>query len=203
MVIGVDFDNTLVCYDGLFHRLAAERGLIPPGLPAGKNSVRDFLRRAGQEEKWIELQGDVYGPRIAGALPFPGVIDFFTRALRLEIPIHIISHKTRHPVIGPPHDLHGAALDWLRRQGFFDRPIGLPAENVHFGLTRPEKIDHIRRLGCTVFIDDLEETYLEPSFPPGVERILFAPQREPEAPPGVARMTSWRQIHEHVFKPSN
>ena len=32
MRIGVDFDNTLVCYDGVFHRAALERGLIPSDL---------------------------------------------------------------------------------------------------------------------------------------------------------------------------
>ena len=28
MVLGVDFDNTIVRYDDVFHRVAAERGLI-------------------------------------------------------------------------------------------------------------------------------------------------------------------------------
>jgi len=28
-MIGVDFDNTIVCYDALFHRVARERGLAP------------------------------------------------------------------------------------------------------------------------------------------------------------------------------
>ena len=61
-MIGVDFDNTIVCYDGVFHRAAVERGLIPPELPVSKGQVRDHLRRLGQEHAWTELQGEVYVP---------------------------------------------------------------------------------------------------------------------------------------------
>ena len=64
MHIGIDFDNTIVGYDSLFHRAALERGLIPPDLPATKSRVRDHLRRAGREDAWIELQGCVYGARL-------------------------------------------------------------------------------------------------------------------------------------------
>ena len=52
MVIGVDFDNTIVCYDDLFHRIAVEQGLVPARLEPRKNEVRDFLRNAGQEAAW-------------------------------------------------------------------------------------------------------------------------------------------------------
>ena len=49
MLVGVDFDNTIVCYDGLFHKLALERGLIPEDFPASKGEVRDFLRNTDRE----------------------------------------------------------------------------------------------------------------------------------------------------------
>ena len=41
MVIGVDFDNTLICYDQIFHRLAVEEGLISRNVPAQKKAIRD------------------------------------------------------------------------------------------------------------------------------------------------------------------
>ena len=56
MLIGLDFDNTIVCYDRLFHRLAVERELIPPALTLSKQAVRDFLDRVGGTV-WTELQG--------------------------------------------------------------------------------------------------------------------------------------------------
>lgn len=204
MVIGVDFDNTIVSYDALFHRIAAERGLIPNSVPVDKTAVRDHLRLLGGEEKWTELQGLVYGPRIREAAAFSGVHEFFSNCHRTGLTVHIVSHKTRQPVLGPPHDLHEAARSWLEQAGFFDSESpALPRDHVHFGGTRQEKIAHIRRLGCTTFIDDLEEVFSEPEFPASVERILFAPQRQAAAPAGVKVLTSWAQIQNHVFARAN
>ena len=47
MIIGLDFDNTIVSYDELFHRVALEGGLVPGDLPVRKEAVRDYLREAG------------------------------------------------------------------------------------------------------------------------------------------------------------
>ncbi len=204
MVIGVDFDNTIVSYDALFHRIAVERGLIPSSVPMEKTAVRDHLRLLGGEEKWTELQGLVYGPRIREAVGFPGVKAFFARCHRAGLAVHIVSHKTRQPVLGPPHDLHEAAIGWLEDAGYFDSTSpALPRDHVHFGATRLEKIGHIRALGCTIFIDDLEEVFREPEFPAGAERILFAPQRQSAAPAGLKVLTSWAQIENHVFARAN
>jgi len=50
MRIGIDFDNTIACYDGVFHAAALERGLIPSELGRDKNSVRDYLNGAGRND---------------------------------------------------------------------------------------------------------------------------------------------------------
>jgi hypothetical protein len=199
MVLGVDFDNTIVRYDELFYSVAIERGLIPATLPALKNEVRDFLRREGRERDWTELQGHVYGPHMAGALPFPGVLNFFTHAVRKRLPIHIISHKTRTAVIGG-YDLQQTAREWLAAQGFFDpHRIGLPPEHVHFAETRQEKIQFIRQISCTHFIDDLEETFLEPTFPQHIVQILFGHHEAPRNLPSVNPMSDWSRIYNYVF----
>jgi hypothetical protein len=199
MVLGVDFDNTIVRYDELFHSVAVERGLIPATLPARKNQVRDFLRRQARERDWTELQGCVYGPHMAGAQPFPGVLEFFTQAVRRRLPIHIISHKTRTAVIGG-FDLQQAAREWLAAQGFFDpHRVGLTPEHVHFGETRQEKIRFIRETGCTHFIDDLEETFLEPSYPHHVVPVLFGHHEAPRHLPNVNPLVDWSQISDYVF----
>ena len=64
MRIGIDFDNTIACYDGVFHAAALERGLIPAQLGRDKNSVRDYLNGAGRADDFTELQGYVYGARM-------------------------------------------------------------------------------------------------------------------------------------------
>src|SRR5205807_2069687 len=143
MIVGVDFDNTIVCYDDLFHRIGVERGLVPSVLPQRKNEVRDFLRRHGQEKEWTELQGHVYGARMGEAQPFPVVIEFFARAAPPRLPVYIISHKTPAAVGGPAYDLHQTARGWLAEQGFFDAAkVGQTASQVYYGATRGEKILH-------------------------------------------------------------
>lgn len=176
MVIGVDFDNTIVCYDRLFHRVAVENALIPAAVPADKESVRNYLREQDRENTWTELQGLVYGVRIREAEPFPGVREFFAECRRRDIPICIVSHKTRLPVRGPQVDLHDAARGWLEYQGFHDRrEIGLPRDRVFFAETKQGKLQQIRAQACSHYIDDLPEFLSEPDFPVGVERILFDP----------------------------
>ena len=192
MLIGIDFDNTIVCYDKLFHQLALERALIPPDLPADKETVRDYLRQADREEAWTELQGFAYGPRINEATPFPGVKDFFLRCRERGIPVCIVSHKTRHPVRGPRIDLHQAASNWLEQQGFLDHPaIALPNDHVFFEETKEEKLKRIADQGCSHFIDDLPEFLNLPGFPEYVKRILFDPWNRHAGEVPFDRVTSW------------
>src|SRR5690242_9129586 len=99
--IGVDLDNTIICCDPLFHRAALEKGLVPKELPADKRQVRDYLRRAGKESVWTELQGYVYGKLLLEADAFPGVKEFFAACRERNIPVVIISHKHQTPAAGP------------------------------------------------------------------------------------------------------
>ncbi len=195
MRIGVDFDNTIVSYGRLFHRLARRRGLIPADLPASKPAVRDHLRGAGHEEVWIELQGEAYGPALAEAEAFPGVEAFFIDCERRRVATFIVSHKTRHPFRGPAHDLHQAARDWLDRQQFFaSQEIGLSLDRVFLELTKEAKMARIAELRCTHFIDDLPEFLADPGFPEGVERILFDPARAYLGEDRFRRAGSWDEI---------
>jgi hypothetical protein len=195
MLIGVDFDNTIVSYDALFHRIATERGLIPADLPVNKTAVRDHLRATGREEIWTEMQGEVYGARMAEAAPFPGVREFFRVCRERGVAVVIISHKTRHPFRGEQHDLHTAARTWLALQGFFDAAgAGLRDEAVHFELTKADKITRIRTAGCTHFIDDLPELLTDATFPTTIERLLFDPSGLHVSTAGVRSMRSWREL---------
>lgn len=175
-IIGIDFDNTIVCYDNIFYQVALEKELIPPATSTTKEGVRNYLRAMGKEDLWTELQGYVYGARMKDVPPFPGVVDFFTSAIEKDVQVYIISHKTRYPYKGPKYDLHKSAYEWLESQGFFDKNgIGLSSERVFFEEAKEGKLSRISNIGCSHFIDDLPEFLMEEGFSKKAERLLFAP----------------------------
>jgi hypothetical protein len=176
MRIGIDFDNTIACYDGVFHAAALERGLIPVDIDRDKNSVRDYLNGAGRTNDFTELQGHVYGARMDLAAPYPGFGEFVAAARAANHDLFVVSHKTRHPILGTRHDLHAAARSFLVARGL----VGAAARqidpaNVFFELTKEAKVARIAALGCEAFVDDLPEIFGLPGFPDEARRILFDP----------------------------
>ena len=194
MRIGIDFDNTIVSYDDLFRKIAIEQQLGPESLPISKTEVRDYLRKTGKEDAWTAMQGAVYGRRMAEAKPFPGVLDFIKVCHEAAIPVYIASHRTRFPIAGESFDLHAAAIDWLRSQGIQDL---IPADRIYFELTKDAKLNRIKSLNVTHFIDDLPEFLSMPGFPVSTQRILFNPQNALVADPGVVSIVSWSDIRKH------
>jgi len=201
MRIGIDFDNTVICYDAVFHETACEMGLIPSDFPRGKERIRNHLRERGEEDRWTELQGFVYGVRIERAEPFDGVLDYLGYCRSSGIPVCIISHKTRHPYRGPRYDLHRSALAWLELRGFFD--AGLTRDDVFLELTKEEKLARIAAQACTHFIDDLPEFLGEAAFPGTTVPILFDPHGVHAGGAPFHRAGSWREIPALIRTVSN
>ena len=173
-VLGLDFDNTLIRYDDVFFRVAREKDLIPDTVGRDKQSVKQFLIEANKEDRWTELQGEVYGPRISEAEMFDGALQIIQFLERAGVEIYLISHKTRTPYLGEAHDLHAAARTWLDENKFFspDGANWLPSQ-IFFELTKKKKINRVIQQQCTHFLDDLPEI-LE-LLPESVKRIRFAP----------------------------
>jgi hypothetical protein len=179
MRIGIDFDNTIACYDGVFHAAALERGLIPANLASGKSAVRDYLNSNGRADDFTELQGHVYGARMELAAPYPGFAEFLATARKAGHHLFIVSHKTRHPILGPAHDLHAAARGFLIARGLVGGAGGqIDPADVFFELTKEAKVARIAALGCEAFIDDLPEIFAAPDFPCITRGILFDPANQ-------------------------
>jgi len=177
MRIGVDFDNTLACYDGVFHAIAMERGLIPTGLPSDKTSVRDYLRAQGQDPVFTELQGYVYGPGMQRVSPYPGARHVLRGLAAAGHDVFLISHKTRAPFVGPAYDLHEWAWRFLAQHALIDAPDApFRSADICFELTREAKLARIAQRQCDVFLDDLPEVLAAPGFPPAARGILFDPE---------------------------
>ncbi len=186
LVIGVDFDNTIVSYEGVFYLAALERNLIPSDLPPSKGSIRDYFRSSGREDLWTELQGYVYGAKMDSAQPYPEVSSFFALCAEKKIPTYIISHKTRCPYLGPPYDLHSSAKEWLKQHAFLS-----PA---FFELTLEEKLKRISHERCEVFVDDLPEVLEHADFPKGVRKILFDPHRRSGPSESYESVKNWEEV---------
>jgi len=188
MKIGIDFDNTLVCYDTLFFQVALEKGLVPVDLEPNKIKVRDYLRSVGREDDWTEMQGYVYGPRLAEAEPYPGAAEFFQLARDAGHELIVVSHKTIHPYKGPAYDLHAAARSWLKiHPAFADTSLFLE-------VTKRDKVIRVGREDCAVFIDDLPEIFAEPDFPKEVVQVLFDPMNLHTAGFTGHRAGSWAAV---------
>jgi len=214
LVIGIDFDNTLVSYDVLIQRVATERGWIDPQKCRTKREVREAVRNLPDGEvEWQRLQGMVYGPRIGEAEFIESVRPFFFACHQNRAKVYIVSHKTQTAKYDETQtDLRRAALGWMTENGFFEKNgLGLSPEGVFFEGTRKEKLERIEKLGCTHFIDDLEEVFLEEGFPSGITKILYAPSATdtsiPDSSssdsrlPAVIVAPNWDEITSYVFAP--
>lgn len=201
-VIGVDFDNTIASYDELMHAIALERGLIGAAVARNKKLIRDAIRALPDgEAHWRGLQVTVYGPRMHEARLIDGVREFFAGCRRRRIPVCIVSHKTEYANFGEANvNLRTVAMKWLEQHRFFhEGALGLSRASVFFESTRAEKIDRIKALRATHFIDDLEETFRESSFPHDVQKVLLSAHGQSSEIAGTVSFATWAQIQEHLL----
>lgn len=193
MLLGIDFDNTIIKYDELFYRISREENLIPAGFARKKIEIRDYLRSKNLEDEWTRIQGEVYGRRINEAVPFDHMFNALMRLKREGVRMRLISHKTKIPYLGRPYDMHQAAMGWLKAQGFFDRnKLNWSIKDIHFELTKPDKIKRIVQEGCTHYVDDLPEILL--MLPSNIEKILFSPASDETASKEWKTISSWADI---------
>jgi len=201
-VIGIDFDNTLISYDEVFFNHALSLNLIGPGAVQNKKEVRDKIRRlADGETTWQKVQAYVYSQGIIQASFNEGAGNFIKACVRQGIKVYVVSHKTEYsPFDAHRINLQQAALNWMSANHFFKADgLGLERNQVYFEVTRLLKIERLRSLGCTHFIDDLEEVFLEKTFPSGIEKILFAPLAGPEVLNDMKVFKDWHKINEYFF----
>lgn len=187
MKIGIDLDNTIVCYDRVFFALGRDASLPAEVVQAGKLGIREFLRQQNREDEWTVMQGVAYGPGMEQAEPFEGVLAFIERASAGGHELSVVSHRTRYPYLGEQHDLHSSAREWLGKHGI-DR-----AAEVFLEETADEKSRRIGALGCEAFIDDLPEFLGRRDFPAGIRRIHFDPSAASEVG-GFERARSWGEV---------
>ena len=177
-LVGIDLDNTLADYDGVFGEVGATLGMLPRAYrDRSKHEIKTYLTATeGGETAWMRLQGQVYGRYMGLARPYAGVAAFFAAAAQANARIAVVSHRTQYGHFDETRaDLRTAARDWLEGNGFLDGRLGqkIAPADLHFEATRASKIARIREIGCAVFIDDLAEVLLDAEFPAATRAIWF------------------------------
>lgn len=164
LTVGIDLDNTVINFDRLIEKIAREKGYLGDKKIRGKKNIRDFLRSLPSgEEKWREIQKLIYDSRLAEAQLNTGVLSFIKKYSNLG-KVYIISHKSP--------DLRQQAVNFLRQKGILSEKL-ISKDQFFTENSRQAKIERIRKLQITYFIDDLVEVFKEPSFPKKITGILF------------------------------
>ncbi len=191
MNIGIDFDNTIACYDKAFYKIGIKYGLLNENFHSfSKEDIKKFLYQQDSTGfLWEKLQGIIYGKEIKHATVFKGFKSFIKQAPP-EFNFFIISHKT----IYAHHDdkktlLREAATHWLERKRLFNEGL-IKRKNIFFASNLEEKILLINNLKIDIFIDDLTTVLLHPLLEAKIRKILF--RGEPDFL--LEQYNSWEQI---------
>ena len=194
MLIGLDFDNTLACYNDVFSSEAKIQGLVNNEWEGSKQDLKLLLETLEDGQAlWQKMQGQVYGPSMQKATLFPGVARFLLRCKLEGHLVYIISHKTKYGHFDKTKTLlREASLKWMDSQGFFKETLyGISKKNIFFANTQSEKVLKIKSLNLDIFVDDLEEIFLHHDFPE-IKKILFS--KFPLNQSNAERFNNWSDI---------
>jgi len=194
MKIGLDFDNTIACYNDVFSSEAKIKGLVNKDWEGSKQDLKLLLDTLEDGQTvWQTMQGQVYGPSMQKATLFPGVARFLLRCKLKGHTVFIVSHKTKYGHFDKTKTLlREASLKWMDSQGFFkDALFGINRKNIFFANTQSEKVLKIKSLNLDVFVDDLEEIFLHHDFPE-IKKILFS--RSSSIQSSIELFNNWTDI---------
>lgn len=193
MRFGFDFDNTFINYDKPALMWSKKNDLV--GIDSVKSLKNFFRERGNYEEEWIEVQEWLYTRGLEHAEPGEGISDLIKVLNKREATIYIVSHKT--PLSARrKFDLIGPAVTWL------DDVLPRYFHNINithfFEASRRSKIQRIRELKITHFVDDLLEVFVDESYPQNVKNFLLSTDTQREIPKNVVRVRNCKEIIRHV-----
>jgi 5'(3')-deoxyribonucleotidase len=174
--LGIDFDNTITNYDGVFSKVAVSENMIRKDTSHAFNTkadVKNYLININEEEKWTELQGLVYGKYIKFAKPQNNLIQTIKLLTESDIFLCIVSHRTKFPFIGEKTNLHDAARQWLNENLF----QLISDTNIYFEETIENKVKRANSLNLDFFVDDLPKILLNEKLSKNITKILYKPEK--------------------------
>ena len=203
--IGIDLDNTIINYDDVLYELALQESLILSSTLKLKKNIRNVIQALSNgDREWQKLQSKIYGAQIHRAKLADGVKVFFKQAREYGAKIHVVSHKTIYSNLRRDVNFRDAAINWMEKNSFFDtQGLALSRDDIYFEDSRSDKVRRICRLGCTHFIDDLEETFYEDMFPMDTEKLLYSKEARSSLEymrHGIKFFSTWEAINQYFFR---
>ena len=201
MRIGIDIDNTIICYDHVFAHVAMSQGFSVQS-DASKNEVKKWFHDRNMHQAFTLLQGEVYGKFIDLASLFDGVLAFIDVAKRAGCQLFLVSHKTRYPLVGEKFDLHKSASRFLIDNNVISKynDVGVHSNNVFFERTLARKIHRIAALNLDFFIDDLLQVFQHSNFPKKTNFMHFSQDLPKIAlTDEFSAFANWKQILSFLF----
>jgi hypothetical protein len=201
--IGVDFDNTIACYDTVFFKVAHDMGCLPGHSELTKTEVKKMLLDLdGGDLLWQKIQGQVYGKYMRQATIYPGFIEFLWLSKLRGDEVCVISHKSKYGHFDERKiKLREAAKTWIEEnlvKATFSQAFS-EVNQIHFESSRKEKVDRVSQIGCDIFIDDLREVFDEAHFPAKTEKILFSLEQPADSKIIYKQFDSWRKISGYLY----
>ncbi len=201
--IGVDFDNTIACYDVVFLKVTQDMGYLLDHSCLTKSQVKQSILELSEGDLlWQKIQGQVYGKYMHQATVYPGFIEFLWLSKLRGDEVCIVSHKSEYGHFDESKTkLRKAAKAWIKEnliKATFSQAFS-EANQIHFESTREDKVNRINQIGCDVFIDDLQEVFDEDDFPEKTEKILFSVDIPPQKPTSPKRFDTWRKIKKYIY----
>ena len=200
MHLGVDLDNTVICYDEVFLFGALELKLIPIGWEGNRLQVRNYIRQQKDGDiAWQRLQGKVYGKWLNRAKLFEGVYRFLWRCKYRNIVLDIVSHKTEYGHLDDEKiSLRKAALHFLIQHEVFSKNGESLVNEIDFFSRKDKKLEHISKKQFDWFIVDLPEIIDNDGLPRATKTFGFDPTGV-----GGFRFTntvkSWGEIENNIL----
>jgi hypothetical protein len=156
MIIGFDFDNTIINYSHLFNLVAKKKKIINKNLKLDKKKLKNYLIRSNKHKEWTIIQGEVYGKEIMKAKVFEGFNKLFRYLIKNNVKVYIVSHKTKYPYSGKKINLRNVASRWIKKNIIkINKDLNFTLKNVYFENSITNKIKRIISLKCNIFVDDL------------------------------------------------
>jgi len=164
--IGIDLDNTIINYQNSFKRFLKEKNINFKLI--NKKKIKYISNNNSKIKNWTQAQEEIYGKYIELAKPFKYFKNFEKFALKNNIKLFIVSHKTKFSQFSKKYNLHSQSNKWLENN------ISKEIYKIYYVKTVNQKVNKIAFLNLDYFIDDLIEIFNHKNFPKKVKKIHFS-----------------------------